>query len=236
MKTWLIRGAKVVDPSQNLEDTRDILIKDGKIQEIGTNIISENAEIIEANGLIAAPGLVDMHVHLRDPGQTHKETVQTGCQSAAAAGVTSLACMPNTSPACDSAAVVEEILRKAAAAKARVYPVAAISTSLEGRKLTDFAALQKAGAVALSDDGRPVPTAGMMAVAMERAARLGMPVLSHCEEITLVRGGIMHEGVVSEELGVPGIHRGAEEVATAREIALAAATGWPVHILSLIHI
>ena len=130
MKTWLIRGAKVVDPSQNLEDTRDILIKDGKIQEIGTNIISENAEIIEASGLIAAPGLVDMHVHLRDPGQTHKETVQTGCQSAAAAGVTSLACMPNTSPACDSAAVVEEILRKAAAAKARVYPVAAISTSL----------------------------------------------------------------------------------------------------------
>lgn len=230
MKTWLIRGAKVVDPSQNLEDTRDILIKDRKIQEIGTNIISENAEIIEANGLIAAPGLVDMHVHLRDPGQTHKETVQTGCQSAAAAGVTSLACMPNTSPACDSAAVVEEILRKAAAAKARVYPVAAISTSLEGRKLTDFAALQKAGAVALSDDGRPVPTAGMMAVAMERAARLGMPVLSHCEEITLVRGGIMHEGVVSEELGVPGIHRGAEEVATAREIALAAATGCPVHI------
>ena len=109
---------------------------------------------------------------------------------------------------CDSAAVVEEILRKAAAAKARVYPVAAISTSLEGRKLTDFAALQKAGAVALSDDGRPVPTAGMMAVAMERAARLGMPVLSHCEEMTLVRGGIMHEGVVSEELEVPGIHRG----------------------------
>lgn len=107
MKTWLIRGAKVVDPSQNLEDTRDILIKDGKIQEISTNIISENAEIIEANGLIVAPGLVDMHVHLRDPGQTHKETVQTGCQSAAAAGVTSLACMPNTSPACDSAAVVE---------------------------------------------------------------------------------------------------------------------------------
>lgn len=97
MKTWIIRGAKVVDPSQNLEDTRDILIKDGKIQEIGTNIISENAEIIEANGLIVAPGLVDMHVHLRDPGQTHKETVQTGCQSAAAAGVTSLACMPNTS-------------------------------------------------------------------------------------------------------------------------------------------
>ena len=230
MKTWLIRGAKVVDPSQNLEDTRDILIKDGKIQEIGTNIIGENAEIIEANGLIVAPGLVDMHVHLREPGQTHKETVQTGCQSAAAAGVTSLACMPNTSPACDSAAVVEEILRKAAAAKARVYPVAAISTSLEGRKLTDFAALQKAGAVALSDDGRPVPTAGMMAVAMERAARLGMPVLSHCEEMTLVRGGIMHEGVVSEELEVPGIHRGAEEVATAREIALAAATGCPVHI------
>ena len=196
MKTWLIRGAKVVDPSQNLEDIQDILIKDGKIKEISTNIFDEHAEIIQADGLVAAPGLVDMHVHLRDPGQTHKE----------------------------------DILRKAADAKARVYPVAAVSASLAGRELTDFAALQKAGAVALSDDGRPVPTAGLMAEAMERAARLGMPVLSHCEDLSLVRGGVMNEGAVSRELGVPGIHRGAEEVATAREIALAAATGCPVHI------
>lgn len=229
MDKWLIRGARLVDPSQKLDEIGDILFADGVVAAIGGPIAAD-ARVIEADGLVCAPGLVDMHVHLREPGQTHKEDILTGCAAAAAGGVTSLACMPNTQPACDTPEVIASILEKAREARARVYPVAAITRGLGGEQLTDFAALAAAGAAAVSDDGRPVPTAGLMAQAMEQAARCGLPVLSHCEELSLVRGGIMHEGTVSCELGVPGIHRGAEEVATAREIALAAATGCPVHI------
>ncbi len=227
---WLLRGARLIDPSQQLDETGDILFVQGKVAAIGQNLPSDDAQLFEAAGLVCAPGLVDMHVHLRDPGQTHKEDIRTGCEAAAAGGVTSLACMPNTRPAADSPAVLEEIRMKARTAKARVYPVAAITGGLEGEKLTDFAALRAAGAMAVSDDGRPVPTAGKMAEAMEQAARNDMPVLSHCEDVSLVRGGIINEGEISHALQVPGIHRGAEEVATAREIAIAAATGFPVHI------
>ena len=226
----LVRGARVIDPSREIDGVLDVLIRDGRIAEIAPAIHAPEAEVLEAGGLVCAPGLVDMHVHLRDPGQTYKEDIHTGCSAAAAGGVTSLACMPNTTPVCDNPAVIGDIVERVASAPARVYPVAAVTASLGGERLTDFAALKAAGAVAVSDDGRPVPTAGRMLEAMEKAAALSLPVLSHCEDLSLTRGGIMNEGAVSAALGVPGISRAAEETATAREIALAAATGLPVHI------
>lgn len=231
---WRIRGARVIDPSTGFDQVADVLVRDGKIAAVlpANSALSPETDeqVLTAEGLVCAPGLVDMHVHLRDPGQTHKEDIFTGCAAAAAGGVTSLTCMPNTSPVCDAPAVVRAIVDKASTASARVYPVAAITRGLGGQELTDFAALREAGAIAVSDDGRPVPTAGQMQQAMQQAAAFGLPVLSHCEEPSLVRGGIMHDGAVSEKLGVPGIDRAAEDVATAREIALAAATGCPVHI------
>ena len=230
MEKQLIRGALVIDPAQGLEEKADVLIADGRIAAVGGSFEAADAAVIDAAGLVCAPGLVDMHVHLRDPGQTYKEDIFTGCRAAAAGGVTSMACMPNTSPVCDTPAVIAEILDTARTASARVYPVAAVTRGMSGEELTDFEALKQAGAVAVSDDGRPVPTAGCMLRAMEKAAACGLPILSHCEELSLVRGGVMNEGVVSRSLGVPGIHPAAEDAATAREIALAAASGCPVHI------
>ncbi len=230
MPQWLIRGARITDPSQGLEnEPLDLLVRDGVIADFGRSL-SADAREIRADGCLLLPGLVDAHVHLRDPGQTHKEDIESGCRAAAAGGVTSVACMPNTSPACDCPDVVRQIRDKAKDAAARVYPVAAVTASLAGEQMTDFAALKAAGAVAVSDDGRPVPTGAMMKRALEEAASAGLPLLSHSEDLSIAAGGIMHEGSVSRSLGVPGIHPAAEEAATAREIALAAATGCPVHI------
>ena len=230
MPQWLIRGARITDPSQGLEnEPLDLLVRDGVIADFGRSL-SADAREIRVDGCLLLPGLVDAHVHLRDPGQTHKEDIESGCRAAAAGGVTSVACMPNTSPACDCPDVVRQIRDKAKDAAARVYPVAAVTASLAGEQMTDFAALKAAGAVAVSDDGRPVPTGAMMKRALEEAASAGLPLLSHSEDLSIAAGGIMHEGSVSRSLGVPGIHPAAEEAATAREIALAAATGCPVHI------
>ena len=169
-------------------------------------------------------------MHLRDPGQTHKEDIFSGCVAAAAGGVTSVVCMPNTNPPVDDPSIVQSILEKSVRADAHVYPVGTITRGLQGQELTDFAILKKAGVCALSDDGKPVPTAGLMAAALKKAAAVGLPVLSHSEDRELAGNGIMHEGRVSVELGVPGIPAQAEEVAIAREIRLAAETGCPVHI------
>lgn len=151
------------------------------------------------------PGFVDMHVHLRDPGFTYKEDILTGCEAAAAGGVTSVVCMPNTKPAIDSPEVIRYILEKAEKAKAHVYPVGAITYGLGGKELTDMAALKAAGAVAVSDDGKPVPTARMMKEAMEQAEEAGLLTISHCEDLDLIHGGIVHLGSVSKELGLPGM-------------------------------
>lgn len=229
MNTCMIKNIRVVDPSQKLDKIADLSIEDGKIEQIGTGI-SQPGQVIDGTGLVAAPGLVDMHVHLRDPGYTEKEDVLTGCKAAAAGGVTSLLAMPNTNPTTDSAETVRYILEKAKDACARVYVAASITKALKSEELCDFVALHHAGAIALTDDGRPVLNTKFMAQAMQAAPQLSMTVVSHCEDLYLADGGIINEGAVSKQLGVRGIPAAAEDAGTAREISLAAAYGVPVHI------
>ncbi|MCQ2514726.1 MAG: dihydroorotase [Ruminococcus sp.] len=225
----LIKNATVVSPADNLNSKLDILIKDGIISEIGENLCS-NGEIIDAEGLYAVPGFVDMHVHLRDPGQTQKEDIITGCKAAAAGGVTSLLAMPNTNPTVDNAETVKYILDKAENAVARVYVAASITKGLKSIEPTDLDELKTAGATALSDDGRPVENTKYLSDAMKKAPELGMKIVAHCEDLYLADGGKINEGEVSEKLGVKGIPASAEDCGTAREIALAATLNVPVHI------
>lgn len=207
----------------------DILCADGIIKEMGCGISGKGAFTINADGLFAAPGIVDMHVHFRDPGQTHKEDIISGCAAAAAGGITSVAAMPNTSPACDSAEIVKYELEKAKPTGVHLYPVAAVTKGISGRELCDFKTLKAAGAAAFSDDGHPVPSAGIMLSAMKSAYEAGAPIVSHCEDMSLACG-IVNEGAVSEKLGVRGIPNAAETVMAAREAALALTSGLPVHI------
>ncbi|MBQ4617533.1 MAG: dihydroorotase [Clostridia bacterium] len=233
MAKRLLKGARVIDPSVGFDAIADLLYDEdrGVILALEREIApTEDTVVTDVSGLVAAPGLVDLHVHLRDPGQTHKEDVFSGCAAAAAGGVTSVFAMPNTTPALDSPEVIEALLEKAKTATARVYPVGAVTKGLKGEEMTDFASLKAAGAAAFSDDGRPVLTADFTQKALENAKAVGLTYMAHCEELTLVRGGLMNEGDVSREIGVPGVTRAAEEVGTAREIALAAQTGCPVHI------
>lgn len=229
MDKLIIKNTHVIDPSQSLDCVCDILIEDGVISKIGENIVS-NGKIIESAGLYAAPGFVDMHVHLRDPGFTDKEDIITGCKSAAAGGVTSLLAMPNTNPSVDSPETVHYILDKAKNADAHVYVVGAITKGLKSEEITDIAALKEAGIIALSDDGRPVVNTKFMAQAMQKADELGLTVTAHCEDLFLADGGKINEGKVSKLLGIKGIPAAAEDTGTAREIALAAAYDVPIHI------
>ena len=225
----LIKNARVVSPADGINSKADILVRDGKIAAIGENL-SSDGEVIGADGLYAIPGLVDMHVHLRDPGQTHKEDILSGCRAAAAGGVTSLLAMPNTSPVTDNPETVKYILDKAKGADARVYVAASITKGLKSEEPTDLEALKAAGAVGLSDDGRPVENTKYLSDAMKLAPKLGMTVVAHCEDLFLADGGKINQGEVSEKLGVKGIPAAAEDCGTAREIALAAAENVPVHI------
>ena len=218
----LIKNAVVVSPADKLNEKTDILIKDGVIAEIGSGITSDG-EIIDADGLCAVPGFVDMHVHLRDPGQTHKEDIITGC-------VTSLLAMPNTNPTTDSPEIVKYILDKAKDADSRVYVAASVTKGLKSEEPTDIDAVKSAGAIALTDDGRPVENTKYLSDAMKKAPKLGMTIVAHCEDLFLADGGKINEGEVSEKLGVKGIPAGAEDCGTAREIALAAALNEPIHI------
>ena len=229
MSELLIKNAAVISPADKLNGVFDIKIKDGVIAEIGENL-SSDGEIINAEGLCAVPGLVDMHVHLRDPGQTAKEDIITGCRAAAAGGVTSLLAMPNTAPTTDDPETVKYILDKAKDADARVYVAASITKGLKSEEKTDLQALKAAGAVGLSDDGRPVENTAFLSEAMIAAPKLGMTVVAHCEDLFLADGGKMNKGKISEQLGVKGIPASAEDCGTAREIALAAAEDVPIHI------
>ena len=220
MESYVIANARIVSPADGLDVTGSVRIAGGKIVSVGPlPEIQPEDTVLDAGGKVLLPGLVDMHVHLRDPGFTHKEDILTGCEAAAAGGVTSVACMPNTKPVADSPEVLRYILEKAKVARAHVYPVAAITRGLSGEELTDMAALKAAGAVAVSDDGRPVPTARLMKAGMEAAEEQGLLTISHCEDLDLIHGGIVHLGSVSRELGLPGMDRASEDSITARELS-----------------
>lgn len=231
MKRLLIRGARIVNPARGEDYVGNILIAGGEVRAVSENIAPDDeTEVIEAAGLTAAPGFVDLHVHLRDPGFTGKEDVLSGCRAAAAGGVTSLLCMPNTKPAVDTPETVQYILDKAKNADARVYVAAAVTKNIQGTELNDLDALRKAGAAALSDDGRPVLDTAHLVAAMKKAPELGMLLTAHCEDLYLAKNWLMHEGAVSRELGLPGVPAAAEDSGTAREIACAESYGLPVHI------
>lgn len=228
----LIKNVRAV--TADSDEITDILIVDGKITRMGTDVVElcdgRGDRVIDATGLTAMPGLFDMHVHFRDPGQTYKEDIQTGCRAALAGGVTGVLTMPNTKPPVDSPELIQYELDKARDTGVTLYPVACITKGMDGGSLTDFAALKSAGAAALSDDGRPVKNAELMRQAIEKASKMGMLVCSHCEDLDIINGGIMHKGAVSEELGVKGMDRASEDSITAREIILASAVGGRIHI------
>jgi dihydroorotase len=234
----LLTGARVIDPAQNIDTITDIMLVDGKICKTGVDLLkaakSKDAtkiKIIELGGLVLAPGLIDIHTHLREPGQEYKETVASGALAAVTGGFTSIACMPNTDPINDNRSITEFIKRKAIeAALANVYPIGAISRGSAGQQLTEFWDLKEAGAAALSDDGKPVRDAALMRHALEYAYSLGLPVISHCEDTDLSAGGQMNEGYYSTILGLRGIPAIAEEAMVARDILLAEYTKTSVHL------
>ncbi len=235
----LLTGARIIDPSQNMDARLDIILEEGKVAKTGTNLSkstkSKDSEkitkIIDLQGMILVPGLIDMHVHLREPGFEYKETIATGAAAAIAGGFTSIVCMPNTDPVNDNRTTTEFIRRKAAeAALANVYPVGAISKDSAGSQLTEFWDLKEAGIVALSDDGKPVMNAALMRRAMEYAHSLQLPIISHCEDINLSANGVMNEGYYSTILGLNGIPGIAEEAMVARDILIAEFTKTAVHI------
>ncbi|MBN2539005.1 MAG: dihydroorotase [Deltaproteobacteria bacterium] len=233
----LLKGGRVIDPSQNIDTITDILIEDGKIALIQKEISLPEADsggdfrIFDLKDTIVTPGLIDMHTHLREPGFEYKETVRTGSEAAVAGGFTSIACMANTNPVNDTRSVTEFILKQARlAAMAQVYPIAAISKGQEGKVLTEFGDLKDAGAVAFSDDGNPVTDSGLMRHALEYAYSFDMPVISHCEDTSLSSGGLMNEGFISTQLGLPGIPGIAEDIMVIRDIRLASYTKTRIHI------
>ena len=228
----LLKGGRVVDPSTGRDGQFDVLIDGDRIAKIGKNLPIDGAEVVEIPaGYVIAPGLIDMHVHLREPGQEHKETVATGTMAAVAGGFTAVACMPNTTPINDNANVTSYIVAKAREANlARVYPIGAVSRGSKGELLADIAELREAGCVALSDDGWPVRTALMMRRALEYAGMFGMPVIDHCEDPSLRADGVAHEGCCAGLLGLKGIPAAAESIMAERDILLAELTGSAVHI------
>ena len=233
MSKTLLKGGRVVDPVNGRDGTFDVLIDGDRISRVGRGLpIQDDVRVVEiTSGLVVCPGLIDMHVHLREPGQEHKETVATGTAAAVAGGFTAVACMPNTSPVNDNAGVTGYILAKAAEAKlARVYPIGAVSRGQKGEQLADIAELKAAGCVAITDDGHPVATAMLMRRALEYTSMFDMPVIEHCEEQTLKGDGVAHEGFHASALGLRGIPGEAESIMALRDISLAELTGGVVHI------
>ncbi|WAC08576.1 MAG: dihydroorotase [Thermodesulfobacteriota bacterium] len=234
----LIKNGRVIDPANNIDNALDIFINQGKIIRVGKNIdpkgISRDSgkfRIIDASGKIIAPGFIDMHTHLREPGQEGKETIATGCRAAAVGGFTALACMPNTNPVNDNKIVTSYIINKALKEGCvRVYPIGAITRGLKGENLSDIGELKTAGVVALSDDGEPVMNAEVMRRALEYVKSFNLTIISHCEDKDLSQSGAMHEGFVSTRLGLPGIPAAAEEVMVARDLILAEMTSSHIHI------
>ncbi|MGN0997684.1 MAG: dihydroorotase [Candidatus Ventricola sp.] len=232
MNTWLIRGGRVIDPQNGVDGVMDLLVQDGRVAQLGEHIACENARVIEAAGKVVAPGFIDMHCHLRDPGQEYKEDIVSGTRAAARGGFTGVCCMPNTKPVNDSAAVTRYIIEKAETkgSGVHVYPVGAISKGLEGVEMAEIGRMKQAGIVAISDDGRPVANSNLLRLAMQYADHFGVFIMSHSEDKNLVGDGVMNEGFISTKLGLPGITRAAEEVMIARDILVAEAEGKRIHL------
>ena len=231
MAKLAIRNGRVIDPASRFDAIRDVLIEDGLIAAIGENLDPGDAEEFDATGLVVAPGFIDMHVHLREPGFEHAETIESGSRAAAAGGFTSICCMPNTSPVNDNATVTSYIIERADRhAMVNVFPIGAITRNSAGEELASIGSMKQAGVVAISDDGRPVMNARVMRRAMETARAFGIPVIDHCEDLHLSAGGDMHEGIESVRLGLRGIPAASEDVMVARDILLAELTGAQFHV------
>ena len=229
----LITNGRIIDPSQDLDATLDVLIEDGTVSRVDKKI-KANVQTIDASGLVVAPGFIDLHTHLREPGQEHKETIATGTRAAVAGGYTAVCAMANTVPPNDERAVTEMVVAEAARnGWCRVYPVGAVSKGLKGEELAELADLRAAGCVAVSDDGKPVYNAQLMRRALEYCSMLGMPVVAHEEDANLNEGGVMHEGYYSTILGMRGIPAASEETLVARDVILAKLTNAHVHIAHL---
>jgi dihydroorotase len=228
----LLKGGRLVDPSSKLDGIGDLLVRDGKIESVGGTIAAPaDATVIDCSGQVVAPGFIDVHCHLREPGREDVETIATGARAAAAGGFTAVCAMPNTDPVTDNQAAVGFVLKQGkAAAAARVYPIGAISIGERGERLAEFGEMVGAGAIAVSDDGKPVVSAQLMRTALEYARTFGIPVADHCEDPTLAEGGAMNEGLVSARLGLKGIPSEAEEIMAIRDILLARRTGGHVHL------
>lgn len=226
----LIRGGRVLDPAQGVDERLDILIEDGNIARLGEHLKADGAQVVDARGLTAAPGLVDLHVHLREPGFEAKETVATGCAAAARGGVTTLVAMPNTRPATDCPDIVRLVRDRAAPTGINVLPAGAVTLGQKGEQLTDFAALKAAGIPTLTDDGVPIQNLALLRQAMQEAKELGLPLLDHCEDRDMVQNFAVNEGAVSRQLGLPGRPAIAEELQIMRDVMLAEETGAHVHI------
>src|SRR5579863_6847530 len=227
----VIKNGRVIDPASQTDRTADVLIVDGRIAGVAPDLSSPNAEVFDATGMIVAPGFIDMHVHLREPGFEHAENIESGSHAAAAGGFTSICCMPNTKPINDSPTVTSYIIERAERhAIVNVFPIGAITKGSAGEQLAAIGLMKEAGIVAISDDGRPVMNARVMRRAMETARSFGLPVIDHCEDLHLSSGGDMNEGVESVRLGLRGIPAASEDVMVARDILLAELTGARFHV------
>lgn len=233
--TSLIRSGRIVDPSQDLDAVRDLLMEDGAVVAIGESIaVPDDCEVFDAAGMVVSPGLIDIHVHLREPGHEYKETVASGTRAAAVGGFTAVACMANTNPVNDCRSVTEHILREAENhGRARVYPIGSVSRGMEGKNLSAIGDMVAAGAVAISDDGLPVSNSELMRRALLYTQHYGIRVIQHAEDLDLSGDGVMHEGQWSTRLGLPGIPGSAEDVMVARDLILAADTRGKYHVAHL---
>src|SRR5579863_10021405 len=227
----LIKNGRVLDPATKTDATNDVLLDGFRIAKIGADLSAPDAEIFDASGLIVAPGFIDLHCHLREPGQEMSETIETGTQSAACGGFTAVCCMPNTLPVNDNASVTRSIVERAAVAGAvRVWPIGAASAGSKGEALAEISAMKTAGIVAVSDDGKPVATARLMRQVMDYCNTLGLPVIDHCEDPSLFAGGVMREGPRSIRLGLKGIPAESESICAGRDVEIAGLTGAQLHI------
>lgn len=230
----LIQNGRLVDPANALDGNYDVLIEGDKIAKVAASISMEEAgspdKVIDAAGKVIMPGFIDLHVHLREPGFEYKETIETGCKAAARGGVTSICPMPNTNPAIDSPERVKDLLERAKDAPVHVLPIGAVTIGQEGKELADIQGMKDAGAVGLSEDGKSVMDSLLFRKGMQEAARVGLPMLSHCEDKPLVDGGVMNAGAKAEELGLPGITNAVEDVIVARDILISKETGAQLHL------